>query len=605
MSNINIEYNLTFNNAEYFLYLYVIDDCLKLNLEQVDESLYWKAEYEGKYIEEITNKAGSYKSFQVFIKMLMSALSKESESVVIDLLSFKDLEQMKMKKMQANSLKDSYNYSESGIGFNTGKMNANTLSNTNDPIKMNKRYFIMSYSNEFEKVHYPIPLQFMTTPDNEMLFRTIQRIKKQNNPNISYLKNSGMYSNSTNTQVINFKEFEESKTENQNLRNKIKLLESQRKMGAVENEEFIRMQLSVKEEYERYKTAAEAKMKLLVQTVEELKNKLNSNNSNNFSNSKENDQMNYIKELEAKLEKASEIVINERRSGQSFIDEKIKEIEKLKKEIISLKEDEKKNKVKINQLEKDLEIENRRNIYQLNNLKNKNYSSTINSKKSFKVDTVRSNFSNSNASSKKSVTNSTSSNVKKNLQSNPYNKYKGLHNKNYTPFQFFEKNKNKSKNSSIKSKSVKSVKSNSNASGVYKEGNNITINSKKLPSYYTNSSTNKTKNTTKISKTNNYTNSSNLIPKVYSNKNNTGKFTNPANKTANKSLKINNTANNLLVNNSLIKTNNFMKNNNTLIEEKLKILNKFKSENETNMINQNDINERLGRIQNLLDSAKV
>jgi len=605
MSNINIEYNLTFNNVEYILYLSVIDDCLKLNLEQVDESLYWKAEYEGKYIEEITNKAGSYKSFQVFIKMLMSALSKESESVVIDLLSFKDLEQMKIKKMQANSLKDSYNYSESGISFNTAKMNLNTLSNTNDPIKMNKRYFIISYSNEFEKVHYPIPLQIMSTPDHEILFRTIQRMKKQNNPNISYSKNSGIYPNNSNTQVINFKEFEELKTENQNFRNKIKLLESQRKMGAVENEEFIRMQLSVKEEYEKYKTAAEAKMKLLVQTVEELKNKLNAYNTNNLSNSKENDQMNYIKELEAKLEKASEIVINERRLGQSFIDEKIKEIEKLKKEINSLKEEEKKYKVKINQLEKDLEIENRRNIYELNNLKNKNYSSTMNSKKSFKSNSVRSNISNSNASSKKSVTNSTSSNVKKNLQANPYNKYKGLHNKNYTPFQFFEKNKNKTKNSSIKSKSVKSVKS--NASGVSKGSNNITINSKKSPSHYTNSSTNKTKNTTKISKANNYTSSNNFIPKVYSNKNNSGKFTNPSNKIINKSIKINNTANNLHVNtgNNLIKTNNFMKNNNTLIEEKLKILNKFKSENETNTINQNDINERLGRIQNLLDSAKV
>lgn len=600
MSNLNIEYNLNFANVEYILYLSVLNDCLKLNLEQIDESMYWKAEFEAKYIEEITNKAGSYKSFQIFIKMLMSALSKESESVFIDLLSFRDLEQIKMKKMQGNSLRESFNSNESQMNFN--KINAMNNSNSNslnDINRMNKRYFIISFSNEFEKVHYPLPLQYISTPENEMLIRTIQRMKKNiqtNTSNTTLLKNSGFNLGTT----LNFKELDELKTENHKLKNTIKLLESQRKLGAVDNEEVFRIQHSLKEEYEKYKIAAENKIKLLAQTVEELKNKINSTTQ---SNPKENDHIVYIKELEAKLEKASEIVVNERKQGQSFIDEKIREIEKLKKEIFSYKEDEKKYKVKINQLEKDLEIANKRNIYEMNNIKNKNYNSSLNSKKSYTTNSVKSNYS--NISSKRSETNSTSSNVKKNLQANPYNKYKGLYNKNYSPFQFFDKNKNKSKNSSVKSKSVKSVKSNSSA--ISKGSNNFTISSKKAPSNYTSNLSNKTKSTTKKSLTNNQVKS--YIPKVYTNKNN--KMINNNNKFSQINYKynsVNNLNKNSVLsdknNNSTVKTNNFI-NRNNLVEEKIKIINRLKADGVSNPINPNDINERLGRIQNLLDSAKV
>lgn len=42
-------------------------------------------------IEEITQKTGNYKKFGVFVKMLLTALARDSDSVFIDLLTNSDL----------------------------------------------------------------------------------------------------------------------------------------------------------------------------------------------------------------------------------------------------------------------------------------------------------------------------------------------------------------------------------------------------------------------------------------------------------------------------------------------------------------------------------
>ena len=36
----------------------------------------WRGDFTAKYIEDVTNKTGSYKKFSVFVKMMLSALKK-------------------------------------------------------------------------------------------------------------------------------------------------------------------------------------------------------------------------------------------------------------------------------------------------------------------------------------------------------------------------------------------------------------------------------------------------------------------------------------------------------------------------------------------------
>lgn len=92
-------------------------------------------------VEDISAKTGSFKKFPVFVKMLLSGIKQQSDSVFVDLLTYADLEQLKAKK--------------------TGQPPAAAR---NMPAN-NKRYLIVTYAAEFDRVHYPLPLHFDEHPD--------------------------------------------------------------------------------------------------------------------------------------------------------------------------------------------------------------------------------------------------------------------------------------------------------------------------------------------------------------------------------------------------------------------------------------------------------
>ena len=590
---------------DYILYLNTSDINLNISLEQCSETLYWNSVFDSRYLEEITNKAGSFKTFEVFLKMLMSGLSYESDNVLVDLISYKDLEIMRNRK---NNLQTSTNnLSES-----------NNLSN--DLSIINKKYLIISYSNEFEKVHYPLPINFIVQPEISLTLRTIERLKgyisKNIGPNSNIMgKSSNKINDSAiNNPIVNIKDIEEIKSENQNLKNKLKLLESQRKLGAVENDEYLRNYSGIKEEYEEYKSQTEIKIKLLLKTIDDLKLKINYNidtneNSENTNGNKTEKLTKTINDLENKLEKAEEIVMKERKTAQSYIEEKNREVEKIKKEIFFMKDNEKKLKVKINLLEKDLELANKRTNYSNNSVKAKSIKSNYSYKSSVKTSSSKSNYSKESANSK---------------ASNPYDKFKGLYNKNYAPFNFFNKNKN---NSISKSGSKAGSYSGSSKGSIY-SGAPKSIGSVSKKSNITNLNTNKylkspiASNLNK-NKTNIYSkNSPSIIDKNKNIKTNNVKqniYTKPSSITKNSYLKNNNSNKDNL---AKFNKNNFITEKQKLNDKKLnesnhqnnisiksnafsKSSNKVNNDNLTNPINPEEINARLGRIQQLLDTAKI
>jgi hypothetical protein len=404
----NLEYTYTFKGVEYLIYLSAREQTLRIDLENPLEGCYWKNEYESHKLEEIAEKTQSYKKFNVILKMIVMALSKESDSLICELLSYKDLEAIKQKRS----------------GINNTTLNE---SQSVDPNKINQKYLVITYVSDFEKWNFPLTLNYQNEPDSESLFRTIERLKKNNK------------SGSGGGGLINLKEIEEVKQENVGLKNKIKLLESQRKFGAVDNDESLRNYTVLKDEYEAYKTQADSKIKLLSKTVEDLKVGFTHSDHSQAENNEK-----YIKiitELENRLKKAEDILIKERREGQQYIDEKNKDIEKAMKEVNYYKENEKKLNVKIKQLEKELDYQVKRSIY------NPNMSRTKNS--------FKSNMS-YNSSVRSETSNASKSSLKKDLLANPYNKFKGLNSKNYSPFRVGSNTKsvtsNKSATKSISSK---------------------------------------------------------------------------------------------------------------------------------------------------------
>lgn len=101
-------------------------------------------------IENLTHKTGNYKQFDVFVAMLQSGLLKvtftlwfyksnlystsviisnlqTSESITLDLLTFEDLELLRSRKVDSNSV--------------------STISNKSN----NRRYLILTYTVEFDR----------------------------------------------------------------------------------------------------------------------------------------------------------------------------------------------------------------------------------------------------------------------------------------------------------------------------------------------------------------------------------------------------------------------------------------------------------------------
>ena len=50
---------------------------LIIDVESKLQGLIWRGDFKQKYIEDITNKAGSFKKFNIFVKMLVAALKQE------------------------------------------------------------------------------------------------------------------------------------------------------------------------------------------------------------------------------------------------------------------------------------------------------------------------------------------------------------------------------------------------------------------------------------------------------------------------------------------------------------------------------------------------
>ena len=92
----------------------------------------------------------------------MSAFAKESESVFVDILTYSDLEILKARKMGTSS-------SNTSVSSNANSGNRTHM----------KRYVILTYSGEFDRVHYPLPLAYEDTPNIDALKRTIVRLRKK------------------------------------------------------------------------------------------------------------------------------------------------------------------------------------------------------------------------------------------------------------------------------------------------------------------------------------------------------------------------------------------------------------------------------------------
>ena len=158
------EWNVGFGDTNYVVNLAVKGAMISLEIEETVSNERWSGEFTAQYMEEITLKAGNFKKFSVFVKMLISSFDRENDSVYVDVLTYADLETLKARK------------AGTADGANAGA--ATTASTTGKSKSEMKRYVILTYRSDYDRVHYPLPLSFEETPNTESMRRTIRRLRE-------------------------------------------------------------------------------------------------------------------------------------------------------------------------------------------------------------------------------------------------------------------------------------------------------------------------------------------------------------------------------------------------------------------------------------------
>ncbi|XP_030817875.1 coiled-coil domain-containing protein 61 [Camarhynchus parvulus] len=125
---------------------------LRVEVEAHGTSDLWRGEFDAAFIEDLTRKTGNFKQFGIFCSMLESALTQSSDSVSLELLTFTDLETLHSRKVGAVT---------------------RPSPSTSSPLN-SKRYLILVYSVEFDRIHYPLPLPYAGRPDLVVLVRELQ-----------------------------------------------------------------------------------------------------------------------------------------------------------------------------------------------------------------------------------------------------------------------------------------------------------------------------------------------------------------------------------------------------------------------------------------------
>ncbi|KAL6764801.1 protein required for templated centriole assembly [Haematococcus lacustris] len=153
--------DVVFHGVSYLCTISTVNgDTMCVEVEQKSDASRWRGDFTSRYIEDITSKTGNFKKFHVFVKMLLSAVKQASDSVFVDLLTYQDLEVLKSRK--------------------AGSTAAPPPTQPSKPLAAsNKRYLILTYAAEFDRVHYPLPLLYDDNPDPEYLKGIISSLRAE------------------------------------------------------------------------------------------------------------------------------------------------------------------------------------------------------------------------------------------------------------------------------------------------------------------------------------------------------------------------------------------------------------------------------------------
>lgn len=148
-----------FHDVSYDLVMSGAPDSLSIEVEHTDDGRKWRSTWTADFIEGITQRTGNAKKFDVFVKMLCSALVQESDAVYLDVLTARDVA---MLRRHANP----QTATPQEPPATTGAV-----------AQSDKRYLILTYRAEFDKIHYPLPLALEERSEADTLKALVSRLQ--------------------------------------------------------------------------------------------------------------------------------------------------------------------------------------------------------------------------------------------------------------------------------------------------------------------------------------------------------------------------------------------------------------------------------------------
>ncbi|XP_048838281.1 centrosomal protein CCDC61 [Brienomyrus brachyistius] len=153
-----VQADMDFRGSEFTVRVEVEEELLVVEILDLTTAEQWRGEFDPTYIEDLTRKTGNFKQFSIFCSMLESAVRRTSEAVTLDLLTYSDLELLRSRK--------------------TGQP-SKARSQPQSPALSTKRYLILVYTVEFDRIHYPLPLPYQGKPDPAALQREIRVLRAE------------------------------------------------------------------------------------------------------------------------------------------------------------------------------------------------------------------------------------------------------------------------------------------------------------------------------------------------------------------------------------------------------------------------------------------
>ncbi|KAM9591519.1 LOW QUALITY PROTEIN: centrosomal protein CCDC61-like [Morphnus guianensis] len=118
----------------------------------------WREEFDAAFIEDLTHKMGNFKQFGIFCSMLESVLMQSSKSISLKLLTYADLETLRSRK--------------------AGAIAQPLPPSATSPLSA-KRYLILIYSVQFDRIRYPLPLPYAGRPDPAELRKLLWELREE------------------------------------------------------------------------------------------------------------------------------------------------------------------------------------------------------------------------------------------------------------------------------------------------------------------------------------------------------------------------------------------------------------------------------------------